>query len=168
VSLCECGCGAQTNISTVTDPRRGAVKGQPRRFLMGHNSRKAVTIDYRKLHLPDRAVRLHRLRAERALGKPLPPKAIVHHADGSKGDQAQLVICQDQAYHMYLHARMRVKAAGGNPNTDAICGSCHMVLPRECFFVKRHRTAFGVSPICKQCKSRRDRQFYLRKNTAAL
>lgn len=52
---------------------------------------------------------LHRLRAERALGKPLPGKVVVHHADGSKHPNAQLVICQDQAYHMLLHARMRAR-----------------------------------------------------------
>jgi hypothetical protein len=78
--------------------------------------------------------RLHRFRAEKALGKPLPLKAIVHHADGSKADDAPLVICQDAAYHALLHARMRIKAAGGNPNTDRICVFCRLVKPISEFY----------------------------------
>ena len=46
----------------------------------------------------------HRLRAEKALGKPLPAKAIVHH---HRGTMPTLVICPDQAYHLLIHARMR-------------------------------------------------------------
>jgi hypothetical protein len=34
--LCECGCGQQTLLSKVNDPKYGAVKGQPNRFLKGH------------------------------------------------------------------------------------------------------------------------------------
>jgi len=37
---CHCGCGQKTNISKQTDPRRGVVKGQPRRFLLGHGTLK--------------------------------------------------------------------------------------------------------------------------------
>ena len=48
--LCECGCGRPAPIAKLTDPRRGAVKGQPRRFIHGHQGRKA--------HDPrDRAIR---------------------------------------------------------------------------------------------------------------
>lgn len=35
--LCECGCGRPTTISRHTDRRRGEVKGQPNRFIVGHN-----------------------------------------------------------------------------------------------------------------------------------
>jgi hypothetical protein len=37
--LCECGCGSETEIVKFTSNRRGVVKGEPRRFLPGHNSR---------------------------------------------------------------------------------------------------------------------------------
>ena len=52
--------------------------------------------------------RVHAVRAERALGKPLPKGAVVHHVDGDKWNpNARLVICQDQAYHALLHKRTR-------------------------------------------------------------
>jgi len=39
IKLCECGCGNPTTIAKKTDQRRGDVKGQPMRFIRGHNSR---------------------------------------------------------------------------------------------------------------------------------
>lgn len=38
--LCGCGCGQPAPISTYTDARLGYVKGQPRRFIRGHNQRR--------------------------------------------------------------------------------------------------------------------------------
>ncbi len=49
--------------------------------------------------------------AERALGKPLPPKAVIHHHDPN-----QIVVCQDQAYHNFLHQRQRAHEACGHAN----------------------------------------------------
>jgi hypothetical protein len=40
-----------------------------------------------------------------------------------------LVICPDDAYHLALHARMRIQAAGGHPWNDKICARCHKALP---------------------------------------
>jgi hypothetical protein len=37
--LCGCGCGEKTSIATGNDARNGAVRGRPRRFLPGHNTR---------------------------------------------------------------------------------------------------------------------------------
>lgn len=36
-TLCACGCGEYPRISDRTDPKRGAVKGMPLRFVNGHN-----------------------------------------------------------------------------------------------------------------------------------
>lgn len=105
--------------------------------------RKAVTTTYRQASTLPWRPRWHVARAERALGKPLPLRAVVHHADGSKSDDAPLVICQDQAYHMLLHARTRVKAAGGNPNTDRICSMCRLVKSVAAFS--------GEFRICRHC-----------------
>lgn len=35
--LCECGCGSPAPLSQLTDIKRGYVKGQPMRFIWGHN-----------------------------------------------------------------------------------------------------------------------------------
>lgn len=37
--LCECGCQQRTGIIRYNVPERGWVKGQPKRFITGHNSR---------------------------------------------------------------------------------------------------------------------------------
>jgi hypothetical protein len=65
--------------------------------------------------LKDGRLRLkHVLIAEKAIGHELPCGAIVHHADGTKKNNANrnLVICPDKAYHNLLHMRMRSVAAG--------------------------------------------------------
>lgn len=37
--LCECGCGQPTRLARDTDSRRGNVRGQPQRFVLGHSRR---------------------------------------------------------------------------------------------------------------------------------
>jgi hypothetical protein len=59
-------------------------------------------------------VREHIIIAESALGKPLPEGAIVHHINEDKTDNRNhnLVICEGNGYHQFLHERMRVIANG--------------------------------------------------------
>ena len=54
-------------------------------------------------------VREHVLIVERALGKVLAPKHPVHHFDGDKHNNSNknLVVCEDQSYHMLLERRQR-------------------------------------------------------------
>lgn len=155
--LCGCGCGQDTGVWTRTRPSLGYVAGDHRRYVIGHSRRfrlgprLPVTKTYRMAGSRcSGRKRLHIIRAERALGKPLPSGSIVHHADGTKSDDSPLVICQGQKYHLLLHARMRVVAAGGDPNTDAVCSRCREVKRRE-VFPKSARGPLGVNLLCKRC-----------------
>lgn len=109
--------------------------------------RKAVVQGYREVSIGGgRQKRLHIVRAERALGRPLPKGAEVHHADLTKDDDAPLVICQSHRYHRLLHARTRVLRAGGDPNRDAICADCKRLKPRTEFYSGPYRVN-----QCKVC-----------------
>ncbi len=73
----------------------------------------------------------HILIAEKALGKPLPPKAVVHHWDENpqNNEPSNLVICEDQRYHFLLHARARRLRDTGE------CGRCKVIKPLDDFHV---------------------------------
>ena len=98
----------------------------------------------------------HRVRAELALGKPLPTHRRVHHADGSMRPTAQLVICENQSYHKLLHSRMKVVTAGGDPNRHRVCSLCLEI--KEASDMTRREIAPGVqaySGWCLVCKRRK-------------
>jgi hypothetical protein len=72
-------------------------------------------------------IREHVLLAELALGKELPPRARVHHVDHNthNNDRNNLVVCENTAYHLFLHVRERALNGCGNVNW------------RKCVFCKR-------------------------------
>lgn len=150
---CQCGCGGLAPIAK--ESGKGYRKGESKRYIAGHHPHgfvKGHPSTRPKKHLGYKEYgdrQAHRLRAERALGKPLPPFAVVHHADGSKDEDAPLVICENQAYHMLLHARIRVRDAGGNPNTDCRCGTCGVVKPAEYF----NRSKYGLHGRHSRCRA---------------
>lgn len=147
--LCLCGCGQDAPIARNTDTARGYVKGRAKKYIRGH-ARRAAIKTYR-VASGERNKRLHVVRAECALGKPLPAGAEVHHADGSKSDDAPLVICQDHAYHMLLHKLARVLKAGGEPFAQRICCTCHRVLPFADFMGDPLNRKPRRGDVCRQC-----------------
>lgn len=125
---CACGCG---------ELARGS-------FKVGHRP----IVSYRSID----GERLHRVRAELTLGKPLPARAVVHHVEGDKGDFTQLVICQDQAYHRLLHARTRIVRAGGHPDIEWLCSRCKSLRPLTEFRYREMSGRKKLVPICQKCR----------------
>lgn len=75
---------------------------------------------YIRVHVGGNRYRMaHVLKAEKALGKPLPKGVIVHHVNGDPADNDapwNLVVCPDQDYHLLLHRRAQAlgyEPAGG-------------------------------------------------------
>lgn len=89
----------------------------------------------------------HILIAEKALGKYLPLKAVVHHVDSNGCNNASdnLVICEDTAYHALLHVRTRAFYACGNANWRK-CGRCKQYSPIE--FLRKKREGDYYHRFC--------------------
>lgn len=68
---------------------------------------------------------VHIFVAEKALGRPLPPKAVVHHHDENQlnNEPTNLVICPNNSYHLVLHRRMRAYDECGHASWRK-CGYC--------------------------------------------
>jgi hypothetical protein len=147
--LCECGCKQETT-SNKWGYRRHYIKGHAPGARFGkpgargadsgswrggktkdHGYDSVLNHCHRRAR-PNGYVPEHIIRAENALGKPLPSKAIIHHADGSKG--GPLVICQDQEYHFLLHLRMRALRA------------CGHVGWRKCPYCKKYDDIINMRP----------------------
>jgi hypothetical protein len=119
---------------------------------MGNRTMKADWYKQTGSHRKGTIEYAHRLRAMKALGHALPPKAVVHHVDGTKGVSSPLVICQDTAYHWLLHNRTNVLRAGGNPNTQKLCRRCRTPKDFSAFYRQR-LGAYGRFNVCKVCSS---------------
>ena len=131
--LCECGCGGLAPIAKQTNKKAGHVKGEPVRFIQGHQGNLAKYRGGKALHSCGYEQTLvkghpradqrgyvsdHVLVCEKALGKYLPDEAIPHHVDENKKNNlsSNLVVCQDREYHNLLHRRLRALRACGHAN----------------------------------------------------
>lgn len=124
---CECGCGKHPAIG--------------KRFVHGHHAKgsgngrwkggRRVVAGYPQVWVPahPRAVLgyipEHVYKAELAAGFRLPAGVEVHHVNQIRHDNSNsnLVICQDHAYHLLLHKRMRAYRGCGNPEAG-FCRFC--------------------------------------------
>jgi hypothetical protein len=85
---------------------------------------------YWMFEISGRSVLRHVLVAEKALGKPLPKGAQVHHVDYDRSNDSNenLVICQNVSYHKLLHRRTDALNACGNANWLR-CSKCGKYSP---------------------------------------
>lgn len=97
----------------------------------------------------------HVLVAEKALGRPLPDGAEVHHVDENKCNDANnnLVICPSRSYHRLLHRRMKALTACGNADWVK-CWRCGVYGPEE----ELHKNGGSfVHPTCYRQYTRSQR-----------
>ena len=154
LKLCECGCGQPAPIAKYNSYTTGRIKGQPVRFIKGHNTKwlkrfgpahpkwkggeQTNDQGYRLILVPGHPrgtehgyVREHIVIAERALGHPLPSQAVVHHVNEQRSENRNnnLVICENDRYHKLLHRRMRAYQATGSVSSKkcVYCKSWAMI-----------------------------------------
>jgi len=121
-----------------------------------------TTAKYKVVRVDGRNRFEHVLIAEKALGKPLPDGADVHHVDGNgfNNKNANLVICQDRSYHFMLHARMRVIAHGGDPDTQRFCWGCNRLKAFAEFSGRSAIKSIGIRNQCRVCARVAQQAYY--------
>ena len=127
--LCECGCGKNAPIAKATVNKRGWKKGEPVRFICGHNNRgktgsmamnwkngKTVVKGYTLIYQPDHHrsnpkgyVPEHVLVMEASLGRKIMSSEAIHHfdGDGTNNHIGNLMLFANNAMHTRYHAVMR-------------------------------------------------------------
>lgn len=140
--LCRCGCGDPAPIARRNRYDIDHLKGEPVDFIHGHSGKGENNGNWAGgRHYVNGYVRVlakghphanyagyaleHLVVAAAALGKPVPPEAVVHHVNGVKDDNRpeNLVICEDRAYHALLHVRADALRETGDPD-KRLCVYC--------------------------------------------
>lgn len=166
-NVCECGCGEIPKPGKRFAHHYLPSPGIGEKHHSWHGGRMLLK-GYVAVRVGKKYVREHVLVVEQALGRSLPAKAVVHHVDGCKTNNApsNLVICEDQPYHLLLHRRQKALNACGDPNALP-CGICRGYDRQGAMYVNRQ----GSSPIPrarhKDCVSREKAARKARRRLAA-
>ena len=82
-----------------------------------------IDADQSQVYVNPGGIYEHRVIAKKALGKPLPKAAVVHHVNSIRSDNRpeNLVICPDQKCHVLLHMRTKAYEAGVDYDTHSFC-----------------------------------------------
>lgn len=176
--LCQCGCGEKTKIAHKTNSHLGHVRNQPIKYIKDHQNRGRIGPDsahwrggrtsshgYVLILKPNHPkansrgyIQEHILIAEKVLGKLLPTGAVIHHINENRSDNRKenLVICQDENYHRFLHVRLRALKACGNPNWKK-CRYCKEWDDPENLYIDSCNQGFHKKCRNKYCKQLRIR-----------
>lgn len=178
--LCYCGCGEKTKLATQSSVRDGWIKGQPIKFIRGHNNgsgknnpnwkngktiHKCKSTCYFLIYLPEHPrsnhkgyIMEHILITEKINNGPLPRGAVVHHIDGNglNNNENNLMIFQSSTEHNIYHRKERA---------FKICGHDDW---RKCKYCKRydsvenlHMELSGNGGYHKKCKKEYDTKRYI-------
>lgn len=164
IGYCQCGCGNKTNLVTHTNAKYGHIKGNPMKYLSGHYSKTLSYKKYRWRRINGKLIQDHILIAEKVLGESLPIGAQVHHVNGDCTDNRKdnLVICQDNAYHHFLHRRMRAYNACGHADWRK-CMVCKKFDSPDNIYISPD----GSSAWHRDCINRYHKELRLRKKQNA-
>ena len=114
VKFCECGCGKPTSLAKETKRSKGHVKGQPLRFVNGHNrkGRGKVALTFNKalgrwvINCRDGSKYYYaKAVLENKIGRQLLPGEITHHMDDDKtnDEPGNLEVMSSQSEHATHH-----------------------------------------------------------------
>ncbi len=174
IKLCECGCGRAAPIARHSHAAKGHIAGMPVRFVRGHNKHGATNWRGGRGVRPDGYVRVwapdhpraqnsyvleHIIVVEKALRRPLPRGPVVHHVNEIRSDNrsGNLVLCQDDAYHVLIHYRTRALRESGSASSLRCCFCKCWDRPENL------RVPVKYQPYHRACKNKSDVAFRLRK-----
>jgi hypothetical protein len=175
--FCQCGCGGLAPVAKRSSTEKGWIKGEPKRFIHNHhmkgernnhwNGGRTENRGYVSIAMSDHPqadahgfVREHILICEKVLGKLLPPGAIPHHVDGnpSNNENSNLVLCQDQAYHMLIERRARAFNACGHARWRK-CQYCKMYDAPENLTSYQQKTGYEGATFHLSCHNDKQREY---------
>ena len=122
--FCQCGCGIQIDSSKVFAWGHNRKGKRNKMILYGRDNpnwkggKGYISTDGYHVRSVNNGIRIiiHREIVEKVLGKPLQLNSVIHHFDENRENNRNnnLIVCQDQAYHLLLHKRMLALQASGH------------------------------------------------------